>query len=125
MLNILPNSIDESNLDLLTPVNNIKRIIKIVETFTYGTEKVAANKERNVHHLYNCSSTHLHGKSIISIILCIKVLEANIIPFWVLIIEARVHIALHLVKQVQIIHQLMKYMTSTALAASFISFNQF
>ena len=51
---------------------------------------------------------------IIIIIIYIKVIEAQI-PIRISIIEVRVHIALHLMKQVQIIHQLMKYITSTAL----------
>lgn len=49
------------------------------------------------------------------IVIYINVLEANIIPSWILIIEAWIHITLHLVKQVQIIDQLMKYITATAL----------
>ena len=51
------------------------------------------------------------------IIIYIKVIEAQI-PIRISIIEVRVHIALHLMKQVQIIHQLMKYITSTALPTS-------
>lgn len=122
MLNILPNFIDESNLESSYQYEKNNKNNRNI----YKRDRKSCQEQgKECTPLIQLIFTSLYGKSIISIILCIKVLEANLIPFRVLIIEARVHIALHLVKQVQIIHQLMKYMTSTALATSFISFNQF
>lgn len=51
---------------------------------------------------------------IVIIIIHIKILEAHI-PSWITVIEARVHVALHLMKKIQIVHQFMKHIASTAL----------
>lgn len=51
---------------------------------------------------------------LITIISNIQVVEANV-PLGFLVIKAWVHVALHLMKQVQIVHQLVKDIATTTL----------
>lgn len=60
-------------------------------------------------------STSLEGKHFIIIIFHFKIFEVNSIPPNTFVIKAWAHIALHLMKQVQIIHELMKGIASTTL----------
>lgn len=61
-------------------------------------------------------STSLEGKHFIIIIFFhFKIFEVNSIPSNTFVIKAWAHIALHLMKQVQIIHELMKGIASTTL----------
>lgn len=61
------------------------------------------------------------GKDAVVVIIHIKILEANIIVrIW---IEVGAHVAFHLMKQVQIIHELVKYIASTTLPKQEIKIN--
>jgi len=59
--------------------------------------------------------TSLDRKYVIIAIFCVQIFEVNIIPVVTFVIKIRVHIALHVLKQVQIIHKLMKCVASTTL----------
>lgn len=52
--------------------------------------------------------------ALITIISDIQVVEANV-PLGFLVVKAWVHVALHLMKQVQIVHQLVKDIATTTL----------
>lgn len=61
-------------------------------------------------------STSLNGKhAILIIIIHFQIFEVNSIPSITFVIKTWAHIALHLMKQVQIIHELMKCVASTTL----------
>lgn len=119
MLYILSISNDESNVNLLITVINMK-----TEHLQMWQKESCQEQGKECTPLRTIIITSLYLEDIISIIfiIYIKVLEANIIPFRISIIEAWVHITLHLVEQVQIIHQLMKYITPTTLPTSFTLF---
>ena len=60
-------------------------------------------------------STSLDRKYVIIVIFSVQIFEVSIIPTMTFVIKTWAHIALHLVKQVQIIHKLMKCVAPTAL----------
>ncbi len=56
---------------------------------------------------YNIGNVQVYSEDrkdvIVILIIHIKIVEAHI-PSWISVIEARVHIALHLMKKIQIVH---------------------
>lgn len=59
--------------------------------------------------------TSLDRKYVIIAIFLVQIFEVNIIPAVTSAIKIRVHIALQVLKQVQIVHKLMKCIASTTL----------
>lgn len=98
----------ESNADLLITVANVKKQQR--NSYKCDTKSVAKGQGKGIYMLGAIISAHY----IWNIIIHFKVFESNI-PFRISIIKDRVHVTLHLMKQVQIIHQLMKYIASTTL----------
>lgn len=66
---------------------------------------------------HNTVFTSKEWNNVIIVIIHVKILEAKAanITIWILIIEGLINIAFHLMKQIQVIHKLVKYIASTAL----------